>query len=483
MRADFLRASLSMLVDSIYRNAPGWAQSLLLNAHAYRIERHRYGAPYRAAVQRLLLQERWSRQQLQDYQSQRLRALVELAYSKSSYYRTVFDRCGLHPTQIRGIEDLDRLPILSKETVREHGAELLTSPKPLPGWLHGHTSGTTGSPLSLWYDRNTCVINNAVDRRQKIWGGMGENDWIGVLLGRTIVPPARKRPPFWRVNRVQRQVWFSSFHLNPVNLERYVAEIRRRGLRFLEGYPSTLFVLAKYLRDRGLVLPMRAVFTSSETLHELQRKTIEAAFECRLFDFYGLAERVIFATECEVHDGKHLAEEYGITEIVDANNRPVPDGEFGYLVGTSLHNTALPMIRYRTGDISAIRAQRCSCGRTLRRIESISTKAEDIVVTPDGRLISPSVLTHPFKPFDQILESQIVQERLDQVVIKIVSSASFTEQHEQALRASVHERLGAGMGIQIIHVDAIPREPSGKFRWIVSRVDHTCRLTWENLKS
>ncbi|HEX6750643.1 MAG TPA: hypothetical protein VF092_25375 [Longimicrobium sp.] len=470
---------LSISSDALYRRSPAWAQTLLLNAYGLRISAYRRGAPYRAAVALLAESERWPAERLRAWQDDRLREVVRVAYERSRWYRRVMDEAGVGAADVRGVADLPRLPLLDKETVRGRAAELWTKPRPGRSWAHGHTSGTTGSPLSLWYTRNTCVMNDAVDRRQKAWGGMGERDWIGLLLGRVIVPTDAARPPFWRVNAVHRQVWFSSFHLSPQHLPRYVDEIRRRGLRFLEGYPSTLFILARHLLARGETLPLRAVFTSSETLHQVQREAMEAAFGCVPFDFYGHAERTLFATECAAHDGKHLAEEYGVAEVVDDEGNPVPDGTPGWLVGTSLHNTAMPLLRYRTGDVTAIRREPCACGRTLARIEPVTTKAEDIVVTPDGRMISPSVLTHPFKPYPQIRESQLVQDRADRLQVKLVAGEAFTAGDEAALVAQLAARLGAGMAVEIERVDSIPRERSGKFRWVVSRVEHGCRFAWE----
>ena len=467
-----------MNAEQVYRASPGWLQTVLLNVHAWQIERHRYGRPFRAAVDALRAQERWPREKLREYQDARLRVVVQTAYDHSPYYRRVFDRLRLRPSDIRTVADLVKLPLLTKQDVRDHGADLMTSRTPRPGWLHGHTSGTTGSPLGLWYDRETCILNNAVDRQHKIWAGMRGGDWAGMFLGRVVVPLKATRPPFWRANAVQRQVWFSSFHMSEDNLEAYVEEIRRRSLRALEGYPSTLFILARYLLRTGQRLPMRAVLSSSETLHAAQRESIEAAFECPLSDFYGLAERVLFACECEAHDGKHLAESYGVTEVVDDEGRPVPAGEPGYLVGTSLHNLAFPMLRYRTSDVSALRVEPCQCGRTSHRIRDVTTKAEDIIVTPDGRLISPSILTHPFKPLDQIAESQIVQPALDRLEVSIVPTAEFTPAHRASLIGALRDRVGPGMTITVTEVDHIPRERSGKFRWVISRVPHPCSISW-----
>lgn len=464
-------------LETLYRRAPAWGQTVLLNAYAMGIGWHRYGRAYRRALRECLARDAWPSDRMRAYQDARIRRIVSVAYERTAHYREVMERLGARPGDIQGATDLHELPILDKGTVRDSGERLMSAPRPRPGWVHGHTSGTTGTPLGLWYDRWTCVITNAVDRRQKIWGGMGARDWIGLFLGRVVVP-VESGPPFWRANHVQRQVWFSSFHMSDDRLPSYVGEIRRRGLRYLEGYPSTLFILARHLLDRGETLPMKAVFSSSETLHRIQRDAITGAFECELFDFYGHAERTIFAAECEAHDGRHLAEDYGFTEVVDARGAPVAAGETGYLVGTSLHNEAMPMIRYRTGDLSSIEEEPCACGRAARRIVAVTTKAEDIVVTPDGRLVSPSILTHPFKPFDGVRKSQIIQERLDLVRVRLVLSESFSDEERGLLIQGLQERLGRDVRVIPEEVDEIPPEPSGKFRWVISKVDHSRLFDW-----
>jgi phenylacetate-CoA ligase len=452
-------------------------QTILLNAHAWRIGRHRYGAPYRRAMQRLEESERWPADRMRAFQDERIRWVVSWAYARSPFYRRVWDEAGVKPESVRGVADLARLPLIDKALVRAHEAEMLTA-RPQRGWLNGHTSGTTGSPLSVWYDRETCIMTNAVDRRQKTWAGMRERDWIGLFLGRVVVPLDQAAPPFWRANWIQRQVWFSSFHLSDEHLPHYVDEIRRRGLRFLEGYPSTLYILARYLERRGQTVPIDAVFTSSETLLPIQRETIESAFACRVFDFFGHAERVAFAMECEQHAGKHVAEEFGFVEVTDLDGMPVRDGDSGYLVGTSLHNTAMPLIRYRTSDVTSILPEACACGRTLRRIRDVTTKAEDIVVTPDGRMISPSILTHPFKPLTQVLKSQIVQERRDHITVKIVPASEFGTKDRDHLIRELRLRLGPNVSIDIDVVPDIPRERSGKYRWVVSHVSHEASVSW-----
>ena len=168
------------------------------------------------------------------------------------------------------------------------------------------------------------------------------------------------------------------------------------------------------LLNRGERLPVRAAITSSETLYDFQREAIEAAFGCRVFDYYAAAERVIFSVECDHHSGHHLCEEYGITEVLDDNDQPLPTGHRGL---PRRHDPA--QLRHAADPVPhdrpwCIQGGRCSCGRPLQLTEDVTTKAEDLLRLRDGRLIPPSVLTHPFKPLDSIEGSQIVQTDLDQ---------------------------------------------------------------------
>ena len=258
--------------------------------------------------------------------------------------------------------------------------------------------------------------------------------------------------------------------MNAKNLEHYIDKLSAFQPAAIEGYPSTVYILARHLESKGKVLPIRAVFTSSETLHSFQRETIERAFNCKIFDYYGMAERVVFATECQAHSGRHLNFEYGLTEIVDENGVGIADGENGIVVSTSLQNFGMPLIRYKTSDMSHIQASVCKCGRQMPLLAEVTTKAEDIVTRPDGTMISPSILTHPFKPMYNIEESQIIQEDLTHITIKIVKRSGYTEKDSKILLEKFQERVGSDIIINLDFVDSIARTKSGKFRWVISKV-------------
>ncbi len=336
-------------------------------------------------------------------------------------------------------------------------------------WL-GHTSGTTGTPLEFYWDKSVVVMTNVVLWRHRHCAGFTVGAPFLKLTGNVIVPLKQRTPPYWRFNRALNQLFLSAFHLYEDALPSYVEAIRRFRPRFMDAYPSTAYILARYIKSRNETIPLQGVFTSSETLHPIQREVIEQAFACKVFDYYGLAERSVFATECEMHNGHHINLDYGIIEFVHQNGPIGNPGKGGRIVTTGLHNWAMPLIRYETSDITALNPIPCSCGRSFPLMGDVTTKAEDIVVTPDGRHISPSILTHPFKPMHNIRESQIIQSEPNRILVKIVRRSEYTDDDSRQLLAGLQERLGTNVGVELEFVTEIPREPSGKFRWVISRV-------------
>lgn len=458
---------------ALYRVVPVWTQNLILTGYSLLLERERYGGRYPEFRDLLSKTERYSRAELEAYQDERLRTVVAHAYEHVPFYRRRFDERKLKPADIRGVADLPKLPLLTRDEIKTHFEELRSTAFPRGAMRTGHTSGTTGTPLTVGYDHDTVWMTYAVFDRHYRWAGceLGPGgDRIAVARGNVIVPLTQKKPPFWRLNRRHHQLLLSSFHLSRANLPAYFEALAKFTPAVLDGYPSTLYVLAKYLQSRGEKFPLRAAVTSSETLYDFQRSVIEESFACRVFDYYALAERVAFSNECEQHQGNHLAMEYGATEIVDQEGRPVPRGSVGRLVGTSLHNLAMPLIRYVTNDMTAVRQRSCACGRALDVMDDVTTKAEDLLTLKDGRLISPSVLTHPFKPLDCIEGSQIVQTAHDAVTVRIIPGAAYTAGHTQHLVAALKERLGEDVRIDVQMVDRLEPSPNGKFKWVISEV-------------
>jgi phenylacetate-CoA ligase len=458
---------------TLYRMAPVWAQNLLLTGFGAALERERFGGRYEEFRALLAKSERWSRTELEAYQDERIREIVADAYEHVPYYRRRFDEVRLTPRDIRGRGDLPKIPLLTRRDIQANFDQLRSrqiAPKALKT---GHTSGTTGTPLTVGYDRETIWMTYAVFDRHYRWAGLrfgSDGDRVAVARGNVIVPLDQRKPPYWRHNRRQNQLLLSSFHLSTATLPAYFDALAGFQPAAIDGYPSTLYLLAKYLQGRGEKFPLRAAITSSETLYDFQREVIEESFACQVFDYYALAERVAFSGECERHDGHHLAMEFGASEIVGADGTPVSPGETGKLVGTSLHNRAMPLIRYVTNDMTSLRPRPCRCGRGHEIMADVTTKAEDVLTLKDGRLISPSVLTHPFKPLGCIEGSQIVQTAPDVITVRIVPGEGFTQALSDQLVADLQERLGADVRIGVQLVDRLETSANGKFKWVISEV-------------
>jgi phenylacetate-CoA ligase len=459
-----------MKIASLYDNLPIFLQNIAVSSYGLKIARREYGKGLWNLLKEFETIQWYSDTELGEYQSEKLKSLIEHSYDSVPYYRTKMDERHLKPEDIARTHDLYKLPILTKEDIRNNLNDLISRNTKASRLISGHTSGTTGSPLHFYYDNDICRIKTALEWRQKRWAGINPGDRIAFFLGRMIVPTAQRKPPFWRLNWFLNHLFFSSFHLSPATADSYIDKLIDFDPKAVEGYPSTMYLIAKLLLSRNRPLKLKAVFTSSETLLPQQREAIETAFGCKLFDFYGLAERVAFSTECEGHCGHHVNSDFGILELLDSKGNAVPLGKLGKMVSTGLHNYAMPLIRYQTNDLTSLNPEFCKCGRKFPLMSDVTTKAEDIITTRDGRFISPSILTHPFKPMKGIQESQIIQEELDHITIKLVKISASEEIDTTRLIFELQKRLGEDMSISIQFVDKIPRTDSGKLRWVISKI-------------
>lgn len=464
---------MNPLAKRVYDRLPASIQNMMVSGYGWWLDRQRYSGRF-PEYQKLLEESQWwSPGEYKTWQNVRLNSLIQHVYKYVPYYQKRFTEYGLRPNDIQSQEDLHKLPVLTRLDVINNFEELVASNIARHSLRLGHTSGTTGSPLEVLHDSSTTQLTYAMLDRQYRWAGVtfGKGgDRIAVLRGNVIVPLERREPPFWRYNHYHNQLLLSAFHMSTSNLPRYIEEIKRYQTVALDGYPSTLYLLARYLMSVDQRLPVSAVISASETLYDFQRETIEEAFQCKVFDYLAAAERVIFSAECDKHEGHHLCQEYGITEFLNTDNEPVACGQPGKMVCTGLHNYGMPLIRYVTNDVSSMKTSTCSCGRGLPLMEDVTTKAEDILALADGRMISPSVLTHPFKPMHTVEASQIIQEEYDSIEIRVVPGIGYSDKDTQHLLSEFKKRLGEEVKVRVTKVNELERTKSGKFKWVVSHV-------------
>ena len=233
----------------------------------------------------------------------------------------------------------------------------------------------------------------------------------------------------------------------------------------MQAYPSAAFDLALLLEKRDQALKIPFLYTSSEPLYRHQRDLIERRLAMKVMDFYGMAERVAFGTECE-QGALHINSDYSHVEIVDERGQPTR-GE-GYVVGTTYHNLAMPLIRYRLTDRTRWLAETCACGRPFPQACAITGKFEDSVFGAQGQRISPSVITFIFKGLNHIQRSQVAQVGAGVWELRVVPMAGFGQAERDLLVRNLHAMVDPQLTASVVEVTDIPRTPAGKYRWIVN---------------
>ena len=452
-----------------YSRAPVWLQSALVAASGWNRFRHRFGKPFRTALAELQARDESSEEQVRDYQERRLRGIVSWASRTVPFYRELFQKEGVDPASIRSIEDLARLPAVDKQTVRARTADFVSEEVPRRSHIPGHTAGTTGTALALVHTQEALGWQYAAVWRQRGWWSLHLGDRFAAFGGQQIVPFEQEEPPFWRNDVARNRTLFSLYHMSPKHLIDYARELMRPGYQFWQGYPSSIALVAHYLLDHDLELGAaapKAVFTSSETLLEGQRSRIEQATGASVVDHYANAELCVAVSQCP-QGSYHIDTELCALEIDPIEE--TEDWVRGEVIATGFSNRAMPLLRYRTGDVATLRKKGgCPCGRRRPLLDRIDGRIEDYVITPDGRRVGR--MDHIFKSTLEVREAQIYQPAVRQLVVRIVPGTGWGADVERRLDHELQSRLGKTMEISYELHDVLPRGEHGKFRAVISDV-------------
>jgi phenylacetate-CoA ligase len=454
----------------VYRASPVWLQHVGATAFGWAWKRQRFGGRFHQYVQEFLARDHYGPDAWREYQTAALRRLLEHAIRTVPHYRATLGSAGLTPDACRTfqIEDLKSLPYAHKQLLRQAPMTLVSDTMEPRRLYTIKTSGTTGTPVSLYFDL----------KAHRAWFAANESRWLrpagvtyrmrrATISGRRVVPNADAGPPFWRYSWAEPQLYFSAFHIAPENVPHYVRALNRYKPEFLIGYSSSHFFLARMIRELNLdVHSPRAILTTAETLTPEMRQTLESVYRSPVFDAYGSVEACCLAAECERHR-LHASPDVAIVELLDQRGQPVPPGQEGEIVATGLLNFAQPLIRYRTGDWAVQSADPCPCGRSMPVLREVVGRIEDLVIGPDGREVvrfQGILLGIP-----QVREGQIIQETVTQFRVRIVVDDPFGEDERRLIQQRFEERLGP-VAIEFEIVPQIERTANGKFRAVISHV-------------
>ena len=442
-----------MFTSSLYVKAPIWLQNVMLSVRALSRKMVRENGEMRAVLQEIQANE-FSCTHLADYQHKQLQQTLANARNHVPFYQDL---------ELINLE-LKAFPYLDKSVLRREHKQFISQNKPSVV-VKGATSGTTGTPLTILQDRHSVIREQAFVERQLAWAGFRKGDKRAWIRGDMVVPLSQKQGPFWRYSWFEQMIVLSSFHLTSQTMSSYLQAMVDFGVEVIQAYPSSIATLARYLEANQSYYPakLKSIMTSSESLSAEDRQVIETRFGCKVFDWYGLFERVAAIGQCE-HGRYHLLSDYSHVELLAAG-----DGRYE-LVGTNFNNQYFPLIRYKTGDhVHLSENEACPCGRVFPVIERIEGRIGDYLVGEDGQKVH--ILNHIPKGVTGIIACQFVQSERGQIVVKVVADAEqFNEEQQQKLIGNTQARLGSSLIVTIEMVAALERTGNGKIRQAICTI-------------
>ena len=410
----------------------------------------------------------WSADEIAARQLKRLRALLRHAYQNVPYYTQKFREAGLEPADIKTLDDLSKLPVLTRQDVRENLPDLVAKNFPRSKMMPYSTGGSTGEPLQFYVTEESKGRGGAAANRAYSWYGYELGDKVAYLWGSPRDLSAQQSLSHKILHLVFRTIYLDAFDMSEKRMEEFAQRLAKFKPKAIIAYASATYLFAKYLQYRQIyTIKPGAVITQAEKLLPQQRQLIEEVFDCEVFDFYGSREVSAMASECPQHKGYHISAENVVLEFVK-DNKTVSPGETGKILITDLHNYAMPFIRYENGDLGVPSGEKCSCGRGLPLMHSVEGRITDTLVIGNKFISSPS-LTLIFKDLP-IKQYQLVQETENELTIKIVKADGYTDKHTEQILKLMQTYVGSNIKLNLRFVSQIPPTKSGKYRFIISKV-------------
>lgn len=406
--------------------------------------RLKYGSGFRKRLSLIESYQRLSENELLIKENSMLVEHIRNAYNNSPFYKELYDSYGVNLSQIQSKEDLSKLPVVTKEVIRDRVDDIYIGNR----FKHtAYTSGTSGSPLKIYYSWD-CVLNEA--SYNEIFRNNAGHYFGDKAVSLRGALDGTKREHYDRFNKT---LFLSSYHITPENAEWYCKKINEFKPKTILGYPSSLEALAIILLEHKIKIPI--AFTSSETLYPHQQDLIENSLGCKIYDRYGNAERTISLVQ-EEHKGSYLFPKlYSVNEFKGENK----------IITTNLINPQFPLIRYQVDDEVIL-----SKDNTITRIGG---RIDDCLITPDHRRIGSAAMSLAFKKVPNIQMSQIEQDFKDKIIVNIVPGDNFSIENLKLLEKELKKRIGEEMIIEIRKVtrSEIKKTRANKFKLIINSIE------------
>ncbi len=410
--------------------------------------------------QKLLRNEKLKPIELKKYQNKKIRALIKHSYENVPYYHSLLKKARIAPDDIKTIDDLRKIPISSKKNIRDATLkEIAAKNTDINSCILYSTSGSSGIPIKIPWNHRAFKryilthIRWTMDCGNKITNRT-------VQIGFTFLPTN---------NPLQKMGLFKVKNIDAKDpIDKQIDEIMRFRPNTFFCPPSCARLIAIEKRELEIdEIKPSLIFTGGEIFDDYTRKLLHDAFEAEIYDHYGCNEAGGIAYECNKHEGYHIRSDLIAVEVT-RDGEMVSEGEKGEIIVTNLHNYTGPIIRYNLEDIGFLVEEECSCGRSFPLMKLAEGRGSDIILLPDGRIISTIVL-HQLLVISGIKQYRVIQEKEDLFLVKIMKDSLFSDKTFEEIEKKLKGCLG-DVKIDVETVDRIPVEKSGKFKSFISKV-------------
>jgi phenylacetate-CoA ligase len=398
-----------------------------------------------------------------------LRRMLQYAGDNVPYYHRLFRILNFDPASFRNLDELQHLPILTKEAIKKHYDELVSSRIRRIPHIEETTGGSTGTPMKYLVSQRDRLLGGALLYRGWGYAGYELGDRMVFLAGMSLGgDPSRhllkSAHEFFRNIRK-----LSTLNMGEQEMRGFIDVIDAFQPRFIRGYASSVYAFARWAQHNDVRLPpAKAVFTTSEKLYPRMRDTIASVFGGDVFDGYGLYDGGLTAFECADHKGMHIDMERSVMELVDDDGQQLESGQ-GRIIATGLANYAMPLIRYDTDDIGIVSPDPCPCGRPYPLLREICGRSGDFLYTPEGRAVHSLLFAYIFDELPWVKEYQVVQERLDRITIRVIPDVGFDERKLDNARTLIQKQSEA-WNVDFSVVSHIEKTRSGKYKYIINNM-------------
>lgn len=418
------------------------------------------------------LKSQWdTRENIEYNQSISLSALLRYVDRHCPYYKKLLMERGIDSKDIFNVNDMSKLPILTKNIIRNNIDNIISTKERHAIWKKS-TGGSTGQPLSFAYTKESYEWRVAMSKRGYAWAGGVPGAKQAYIWGVQLGNIGRLKQLKEQLHQIiDRHLYFNCFDFDEKVMNQCLVELNRFKPAAVIGYTNPLYNLAMFIGENSKVkFVPEGIICAAEKVHPYQREVIERVFGAKVFNTYGSREFMLIAAECEKHEGLHVSAENLIVEIIKDDGSPAKEGDTGKIIVTDLHNYGMPFIRYEIGDLGVATMKSCSCGRGLSLIADVVGRSLDMIKTPEGKIVPGEFFPHLMKDFPDIIRFQVIQKKIDQIVIKLATTNGLSEVTKNRIDIEVRNVVGPTMVIFYEAVADIPLTSTGKYRVTISKL-------------